>query len=149
MWRVIGGINLDPDSPGAGSVTISPIPGGGLSWARATHHTIRGPVSVSWKTDDGVLYLDVSVPPNMTGTVVIPGAAATEVTEGGLPIGSAPGVRLIGKRPAGLAVAIASGTYSFTARPRGAPETTGKRPHPATAARKGLPAAGTRRKPRR
>ena len=118
MWRVIGGINFDPDAPGARSFIISPIPGGGLHWARASHQTIRGPVSVSWRTDDGSLFLDVSIPPTMTATVVIPGAAAAQVTEGGLPIAKAPGVRVLGKRSTGLAVAIASGTYTFVARPR-------------------------------
>jgi alpha-L-rhamnosidase len=126
-WRVIGGINLDPDAPGAGAVTISPLQGGGLSWARATHQTIRGPVSVFWKTEDGSLFLDVSIPPTMTATVVIPGAAAAQVTESGLPVGKAPGVRVLGKRPTGLALAVLSGAYSFVAHPRAAAATARRR----------------------
>ncbi len=118
MWRVIGGINLDPDSPGAGSVTISPIPGGGISWAQAMHHCIRGPVRVFWKTDDGALFLDVSIPPNMTATVVIPGASAADVTEKGVPLSKAEGIRVLGRRPSGVAVGISSGSYSFVAGPR-------------------------------
>ena len=127
MWRVIGGINLDPESPGAGSVTVSPVPGDGLRWARAMHHTIRGPVNVFWKTDDGMLSLDVSIPPNMTATVVIPGAAPAQVTESGVPLSQAPGVRLLGRRPSGCAVAVGSGSYSFVARPRTARESKQKR----------------------
>jgi alpha-L-rhamnosidase len=125
MWRAIGGINLDADCPGAGSVTISPVPGGGLSWARATHHTIRGPVSVFWKTDEASLVLEVSVPPNMIATVLIPGAAPGTVTEAGLPVASAPGVKVLGRRPAGLAVSIGSGDYAFIAQPRIVPPSKG------------------------
>jgi len=118
MWQVIGGITLDEDPPGAAAVTISPIPGAGLTWARAMHRTIRGPVSVEWKTGKGVFSLDVSIPPNMTATIVIPGAAVSEVTESETPLALAPGVRVRGRRSGGCAVEVQPGTYRFEARSR-------------------------------
>jgi alpha-L-rhamnosidase len=118
MWRVIAGINPDPDEPGFSNVVVSPVPGGGLTWARATHRTIRGPVSVEWSREGGAFTLFVSVPPNVTATVIVPGATASSVTEGGMPLAKARGVRVIGARAGGLAVRVASGRYSFTARAR-------------------------------
>ncbi len=48
MWRVIAGINPLEEAPGCSSVRISPIPGGGLTWARASWRSIRGPLAVEW-----------------------------------------------------------------------------------------------------
>jgi alpha-L-rhamnosidase len=118
MWRVIGGIAHDPQTPGSGSFIINPLPGDELSWAKARHHTMRGPVSVEWKTAEGALTLQVSLPPNTSAMVTIPGATAADVTESGRPLAKAPGVVIIGKVPAGCAVRIQSGTYSFTSLPR-------------------------------
>jgi hypothetical protein len=58
---------------------------------------------------------------------VIPGAAPALVTESGVPLSQAPGVRLLGRRPSGCAVAVGSGSYSFVARPRTARESKQKR----------------------
>jgi alpha-L-rhamnosidase len=118
MWRVIAGIN--PDDPEAeGGLLLAPRPGNGLSWARATHHTVRGPVLVHWKTEDGAIVLAVSLPPNVPATVVIPGASAAEVREGGLPLAKAPGVTVLGRRGDGCAVRLLPGSYRFVASPRG------------------------------
>ena len=118
MWRFIGGIAPDPEAPGAGSFIINPLPGDGLSWSKARHHTMRGPVSVEWKTQDGGLTLRVSLPPNTTALVIVPGASAADVTESGCPLAKASGVSVVGKAPGGCAVRVQSGTYSFTSLPR-------------------------------
>ena len=118
MWRVIGGINPDENAPGAASFVISPVPGDGLSWAKVTHRSIRGPLSVEWRIEDGSFALRVKLPPNTTATVVIPGASASDITEGGLPLAKAQGVRVLGTRHGGCAVRVLSGSYSFTASPR-------------------------------
>jgi alpha-L-rhamnosidase len=118
VWRVVAGINPDPAAPGAAELLIHPQPGGGLAWVRASHRTIRGPVSVEWKTEDGSFILRVSLPPNMTATVVIPGSSAVNVTESGTPLAKAPGVSLLGRRSGGCAVRILSGTYRFVVAPR-------------------------------
>jgi hypothetical protein len=80
---------------------------------------------VFWKTDEASLVLEVSVPPNMIATVLIPGAAPGTVTEAGLPVASAPGVKVLGRRRAGLAVSIGSGDYAFIAQPRIVPPSKG------------------------
>jgi alpha-L-rhamnosidase len=117
VWRVAAGIEADPDAPAAAAFVIHPRPGGGLAWVRAAHHTIRGPVSVEWKTEDGTFILAVSIPPNVTATVVIPGASAAGVTESGAPLSRAPGVTVLGRRAGGCAVRVQSGNYRFVAGP--------------------------------
>jgi alpha-L-rhamnosidase len=120
MWRIIGGINPDEGSEGMAAVTIAPMPGAGLTWARAAHRSIRGPVSVEWRSEGSAFSMKVVIPPNMSATIVIPDASASGVTEGGVPLAKAPGVWLLGRRGRGCAVMVQSGTYEFAARPRNA-----------------------------
>ena len=74
MHRVIGG--LAPAAPGYRELRISPCPGGGLTWARASHVTPYGLAEVSWRRSDGVLTVDVTVPSGCVATVVLPGHAS-------------------------------------------------------------------------
>jgi hypothetical protein len=59
-------------SPGAATVHIAP-PASGLTRASGTVWTERGPVTVAWKRDRKGVSLDVSLPVNVTATVVLPG----------------------------------------------------------------------------
>ena len=74
MHRVIGG--LAPAAPGYRELQISPCPGGGLTWARASHVTPYGLAEVSWRRSDGVLTVDVTVPSGCVATVALPGHAS-------------------------------------------------------------------------
>ena len=65
LHRVIGG--LAPAAPGYRELRISPCPGGGLTWARASHVTPYGLAEVSWRRSDGVLTVDVTVPSGVRG----------------------------------------------------------------------------------
>ena len=80
MHRVIGG--LAPAAPGYRDLRISPCPGGGLAWARASHLTPYGLAEVSWRRSDGVLTVDVTVPAGCTATVVLPDAVSRDVGPG-------------------------------------------------------------------
>ncbi|MBN9393290.1 MAG: glycoside hydrolase family 78 protein [Chloroflexi bacterium] len=71
LHRVVGG--LAPAAPGYKKLTIRPVPGGGLTSARARHITPYGLAESAWKLADGQFQLDAIVPPNTTATVVLPG----------------------------------------------------------------------------
>jgi hypothetical protein len=65
-------LGLEVTSPGAATVRIAP-PANGLQHARGTVWTERGPVGIAWKRTGRGISLDVSVPVNVTATVVLPG----------------------------------------------------------------------------
>ena len=44
LYEYVAGIRLDPERPGYEHVLIAPEPGG-LEWARATYHSVRGPIT--------------------------------------------------------------------------------------------------------
>ncbi|WP_030450548.1 glycoside hydrolase family 78 protein [Herbidospora cretacea] len=94
MHRTVAG--LAPAEPGYRRLTVRPVPGGGLTHARARHETPYGPAEVSWAyTDDGFT-LEVTVPPNTRADVHLPGGADRPVEVGsGRHVFSLHGTRLV------------------------------------------------------
>jgi alpha-L-rhamnosidase len=73
LHRVVGG--LAPAAPGYRRMLVRPRPGGGLTQARAAHDTPYGRAEVSWTLVDGELSVAVTVPPNTTAHIDLPGDA--------------------------------------------------------------------------
>jgi len=82
IWRVAGGLNPDPESPGYKHFLVRPRPGGGLTWAKATYDSIRGRIISHWSIEGGRFTLRVTVPPNTTATVVMPKGEKHEIGSG-------------------------------------------------------------------
>lgn len=70
MLQALLGITVS--GAGASQVTIQP-PASGLSQANGTQWTERGPVTVSWHETGAVTSVDVDLPVNVTGVVVLGG----------------------------------------------------------------------------
>ncbi len=82
LQQDLAGVTLT--GPGGASVAVrAPEPGGRLSRLRATVPTSRGAVSVSWLfAKSGTVSLDLTVPPNTTATVSLPGQPVHRVGAG-------------------------------------------------------------------
>ena len=65
-------LGLQVTAPGASAILIAP-PATGLSYANGTVHTERGPVYIDWRRPvAGGLTLDLTIPVNVSATVVLP-----------------------------------------------------------------------------
>jgi alpha-L-rhamnosidase len=73
LYQVVAGIGIDPDQPGYKHSIIHPRPGGGLSWAEASHESMYGTISSGWRRDGKQLTMEVEVPANTTASIHIPG----------------------------------------------------------------------------
>ncbi len=113
MWRNIAGLNPDDAQPGWKHFVVAPQPGGGVTWAKAGYHSIRGRIACDWKTEGGKLTLRVAVPPNTTATVYVPATRADAVTESGRPAGKADGVKFLRTEKDAAVYEIGSGNYVF------------------------------------
>lgn len=114
MYRVVAGLDLDPAHPGYKHFVVAPEPGGGLTHAAAQVNTLYGLVGSGWDLRDERLIVRITVPPNTSASVRLPGATLGAVREGGAPVVSAPGVR--GPKQDGDAVTleVGSGEYAFS-----------------------------------
>jgi len=113
VWRNIAGMNPDDVQPGWKHFVIAPKPGSGITWVKSEYESIRGRIACDWKVDGTKFSLQVTVPPNSTATVHVPGIQGKDVTEAGLPAGQAKGVKFLRAENDAAVFEIGSGTYVF------------------------------------
>ena len=73
LYKVVAGINPDENEPGFKHIIIRPVPGGGLSHARASIYSKYGLISSEWAIANNTFTLNVHIPANCRATVTIPG----------------------------------------------------------------------------
>ena len=114
MYRVIAGINLDPKQPGYKHILIQPRPGGGLTFAKGSVHSMYGTVASAWELNGGKMMLHVDVPANTTATVRLPKAKLEQVTESGKALQSNSGISSSRQSDDAVVVEVGSGNYVFS-----------------------------------
>jgi len=116
FYQALAGINLDPLSPAFKHIIIRPQPVGDLTWVKAEHDSMYGPIRAAWQRRANEFSLEVTVPVNASASVYVPAKDANAVTEGGRPASMSSGVKFL-RMEAGCAVfSVGSGKYTFVAR---------------------------------
>jgi hypothetical protein len=105
IYRVVAGIDTDPDRPGYKHVLIQPQPGGGLTRVSASLETMYGTVSSSWSLDGDRFRLQVEIPANTSATIRIPGTSTSEI--------AGPGIIGVREERDAIVVEAGSGKYDF------------------------------------
>ena len=75
LHKKVGG--LSALSPGWKEVLVQPRPGGTVTSASVSHISPYGKVSCEWKIEGEHMIVDVSIPPNSSATVDLPGEKST------------------------------------------------------------------------
>ncbi|MCY2930831.1 MAG: family 78 glycoside hydrolase catalytic domain [Planctomycetota bacterium] len=124
MYRTIAGLDLcpspSPSQAGYHHALIRPLPGGGLTHARAALLSPHGLLSTHWRITGRAsslgktFTLSVVIPPNCTATLHIP--STSPVTESGRPATQSPGVKFLGKQAGATVFQVGSGQYEFKAK---------------------------------
>lgn len=86
LYTHVAGIRL-PEDPGPGEagyarVLIAPVPGGGITHARASVQTRQGRLSSSWRLSDAGFELNIEIPTGTRADVVLPDGSI-HAAEGG------------------------------------------------------------------
>lgn len=79
VYSTVGGISPDPSDPGCRTVVLSPQPGGGVVRATTRYRTPFGTVELAWRLDGERLSIDVKVPANSRGKLVLEGVSSADV----------------------------------------------------------------------
>lgn len=80
IYQVVGGIRAA--EPGYRSVKVQPVPGPGITWARTALDTRPGRIETSWRDEDDVFTLDVTVPDGVPAEIVLPDGSRHSVVGG-------------------------------------------------------------------
>jgi alpha-L-rhamnosidase len=114
LYEYVAGIRLAQDVAGYPHVVIAPEPGP-LRSARASYRSLRGAIASDWHRDDDQFQLAVTVPPNMTATVIIP-AVTDRLTESEQAAADVHGVHEVKRHGDTWRVEIGSGNYRFVSK---------------------------------
>ena len=76
FYRTLAGIQPVEEVPGFSHIVVKPFVPASLNYVRANTRTVRGPVAVEWKKDNGGLNLKVRVPATSTATIYVPAPSA-------------------------------------------------------------------------
>jgi alpha-L-rhamnosidase len=106
LYQGVGG--LGPDGPGYQQLRIAPLPGGGLTSARAALSTDYGPAVSDWSSAGGALTLRAQVSTNSTATVRVPAPSAAAVS-------APPEAVSLGYADGAAIYHVPAGGYTFTA----------------------------------
>jgi alpha-L-rhamnosidase len=82
QWMVSTILGIEPLEQGFGRISIAPVPGGGLTWAEGEYRSAHGPIRVRWEIRGGEFALDVTIPPNTTAEVRLPGRRPVAMESG-------------------------------------------------------------------
>jgi hypothetical protein len=115
LYCDLAGIKPMAEAPGFSRFSVAPQIVDGMDWVRATHASPRGLIKVYWKNQDGRLLLELSVPPNTTAEVRLPGTSPQAVLESGQPAVGQSGVKLLRTDASTMTFAAGSGSYRFEA----------------------------------
>ncbi|HTD23260.1 MAG TPA: glycoside hydrolase family 78 protein [Terriglobales bacterium] len=118
MYRVMAGIEIDPEAPGYKHTLIQPQPGGGFTSVTASHLTMYGKVSSAWALKDNRFELTVEIPANTHATVRLPHAQLADVTESDQALANAGGIRAARQDGDSVLLEIGSGQYRFALNQR-------------------------------
>lgn len=114
LYRALAGIDTDPDQPGYKRILIRPRFAPGFRWVRATYRSLYGEIASFWEVEEGQVRVEVTVPPNTTAVIYLPGACSNAVREGAVPLAQAEGVLSVASTSEGVRVEVGAGSYSFT-----------------------------------
>lgn len=118
LYRVVAGIEIDPEAPGYKRVLIQPQPGGELTYASASLDSMYGRIESKWTLDNDVFQLAVTIPANSEGLVYLPTQTVENITEGERPLSQVEGISEIKQEGASTILSLVSGHYFFTIEKR-------------------------------
>ncbi|MFG0459347.1 alpha-L-rhamnosidase C-terminal domain-containing protein [Pseudomonas sp. yb_1] len=80
MHTTIAGIT--PLAPGYRKIAFTPQPGGGLTWAKASHDSPHGRIAIEWSIKSGVLTVQTTTPVNTTAALPMPSGMSFALSPG-------------------------------------------------------------------
>ncbi|ANE46371.1 alpha-L-rhamnosidase [Paenibacillus swuensis] len=115
LYGVVAGIKTDEEQPGYKRIHIRPQPGEGLTYSKATLESMHGQICSEWRIgqDGKSMTVNVTVPPNTTALIVLPGALQDRVQEGGEKLNACEGITQVGQMGGEVHLEAGSGAYRF------------------------------------
>jgi alpha-L-rhamnosidase len=110
FYEGLAGIRPDWKHPGFKHFTLQPGVVNSVDWVKCSYKSPYGKIVSNWQIEDGCFKWNITVPPNSTATIHLPGQ---NITEGGLPADKAEGLTFLRKERGKSVFRVGSGTYEL------------------------------------
>ncbi len=110
FYRGLAGIQWDEEIPGFKHVILRPGLVKSVSWVNCSYESPYGEIVSNWKRENDIFIWEISVPPNTTAMVHIPGRKSTESD---LPTEETAGVSFVTQEEDRTVFRVESGVYRF------------------------------------
>ncbi len=111
LYSFVAGIKIDESRPGYQHSLIQPQPGGGLTNACASIHSVFGLLESSWKITEKQFHLQITIPSNTSATVTLPNASLNDIQESGQSLNCVDGIHHSYQEGEAVVLELGSGNY--------------------------------------
>jgi len=115
-FQSLGGIRPDSSAPGFKKIILKPNIVGDLHWVESSFDSVYGRIISNWRRRGDRLVMDVIIPANTEATVYVPAQRIEDVSENGLSVKEAPGVKFLRMENGRAVLSVDSGRYSFMSK---------------------------------
>jgi alpha-L-rhamnosidase len=119
IWlnEYVAGIRPDEDGGlGFKRIVMRPHPVGDLTFVEGSLRSPHGLIASNWRKKGGVFDWQVTVSANTTATVYVPAASVHKITEGGIQVVEAEGVKFVRMDDGYAVLDVGSGKYHFLSK---------------------------------
>jgi alpha-L-rhamnosidase len=109
----LAGIKADPSIPAFKHIIMKPYPVGDLKFTKVSFLSMYGPIKSEWHLTGTQFDWSLDIPANTTATVYIPAKKEGNITESGIPVSTAGGVKFVKFEDGRAVYEIGSGRYHF------------------------------------
>ncbi len=115
QWMLAYSLGIQRDEPGFQRFILQPTPDptGEMTWAKGYYDSMYGRIYSNWKITGDQLIYEATVPANTTATLYLPTNDLKKITEGGIRISKAKGVKFMRYQDGKVVFELQSGTYHF------------------------------------
>lgn len=111
LYRDVAGI--DAGAPGYSHICIRPRSGDGLEFAEACFESMFGEIRSAWRKNGSGMEVDADIPANTSATILLPHAEINNISESGVGVTKADGIRQCENTDKGARLEVGSGCYRF------------------------------------
>ena len=86
-----------------------------MTWAKGYYDSMYGRIESQWRLENGKTFYTIKVPANTSATLTLP-VSLDRLTEGGLPLAKAAGIKVLAEGKDQLMMQLVSGVYRFEVR---------------------------------
>jgi alpha-L-rhamnosidase len=113
FYRGLAGIQWDPENPGFKNIILRPEPVKSVDWVNCSYRSQYGEIRSNWKKDADQFKWEVTIPPNSTATLYLPGK---EISVEGMEASELKDITFLRQDNGSNVYKVESGNYYFLSK---------------------------------